>query len=609
MNLAPLPIQKFFSNDGRPLNGGLLFTYVAGTSTKIATYTDSTGGTPNTNPIVLNFRGEANVWLDPTLTYKFVLSPANDTDPPTNPIWSVDNISSGITFASLTQQILGQIIYPRTIGEIYAAVTPQHYIYTPGQVGGLTHNVFRYMTDAEIQSAIAEDGIVDHTAAIQAANDFLEGRSSGGAGGAPHPGGTLFFPAGVYNITGANTLRVGGNVTWRGDQYHAAVLNFPSKTNSGTAITLGPDQSGFFPWTNSYTVGSTIESMYISLDSDNTFAFIIGTPGAHQFSHLKNLLIQGVNHIALQMGSTGGPAFFYVKDVDIVGGTLVSVDRTGLFISSGSIVEVDTVSIDGATGKNFSIGVRVHEGAVKAGNLHFENVDDGFYFDNQSTPNCSTIRGLSGNSTTTNLIHIPSPCNHALTAEGILGLTGDAAHPVAIKNDVTGEALLNTMVGVYSWSGDTTAFRSGSFGYSAFHNTPHIRYGKNAVQAVAQNTVVVLTFPIKDNDWLNSGSEWSGSVYTPKIPGVYRVTVSVQLDSTTWAAGNRFILAIRKSGATHGSMESRSFVGTFLTQLQCTDTIYCAAGDTIDTFVFQNAVATVNTDSSVTTCYIAIDRE
>lgn len=94
VNLSPLPLQKFFDNDGIPLAGGKLFTYLAGTTTKTATYTDSSGGTANTNPVILNFRGEANVWLDPTLSYKFVLSPPTATDPPTNPIWTVDNITA-----------------------------------------------------------------------------------------------------------------------------------------------------------------------------------------------------------------------------------------------------------------------------------------------------------------------------------------------------------------------------------------------------------------------------------------------------------------------------------------------------------------------------------
>lgn len=85
-------MQRFVDSNGNALSGGLLFTYQSGTTTKFQTYTDSTGNTQNTNPIVLNQRGEASVWLVPTQSYKFVLAPANDTDPPTSPIWTEDNI-------------------------------------------------------------------------------------------------------------------------------------------------------------------------------------------------------------------------------------------------------------------------------------------------------------------------------------------------------------------------------------------------------------------------------------------------------------------------------------------------------------------------------------
>lgn len=90
--LAPSPKQQFLDNNGRPLVGGKLFTYEAATTTKLATYTDAGGLTPNSNPVILDFRGEANVWIPPNVAYKFTLAPANDTDPPTNPIWTVDQI-------------------------------------------------------------------------------------------------------------------------------------------------------------------------------------------------------------------------------------------------------------------------------------------------------------------------------------------------------------------------------------------------------------------------------------------------------------------------------------------------------------------------------------
>lgn len=60
-NLSPFPVLRFCDNSGNPLNGGKLFTYTAGTATKQSTFTDSTGGTPNANPTILNSRGEAPV--------------------------------------------------------------------------------------------------------------------------------------------------------------------------------------------------------------------------------------------------------------------------------------------------------------------------------------------------------------------------------------------------------------------------------------------------------------------------------------------------------------------------------------------------------------------
>lgn len=92
--LSPVPKQFFLDNNGKPLVGGKLFTYAAGTTTKLATYTDSSGGTPNSNPIILDFRGEANVWIPPNVAYKYALARSTDTDPPGNPIWTVDHIVS-----------------------------------------------------------------------------------------------------------------------------------------------------------------------------------------------------------------------------------------------------------------------------------------------------------------------------------------------------------------------------------------------------------------------------------------------------------------------------------------------------------------------------------
>lgn len=101
--LSPWPVAHFEDNNGLLCAGCKLFTYAAGTTTKQNTYTSSTGGTPNVNPVILNTRGEANIWLTPGLVYKYVLSPATDSDPPANPFWTVDNIVSPGSLGSTTQ--------------------------------------------------------------------------------------------------------------------------------------------------------------------------------------------------------------------------------------------------------------------------------------------------------------------------------------------------------------------------------------------------------------------------------------------------------------------------------------------------------------------------
>ncbi len=86
--LAPVLKQRFFDLNGVPLAGGLLTTYAAGTTTPLATYTDSTEATPNANPVVLDSQGYCNLWMAAS-NYKFVL-----TDSLSNAILTVDNVQS-----------------------------------------------------------------------------------------------------------------------------------------------------------------------------------------------------------------------------------------------------------------------------------------------------------------------------------------------------------------------------------------------------------------------------------------------------------------------------------------------------------------------------------
>jgi len=85
-NLLPNVVQQFRDSNGNVLAGGKLYSYQAGTSTPLETYTDSTEDPANANPIVLDSTGSANIWIGSS-AYKFVLKDSNS-----NTIWTVDNV-------------------------------------------------------------------------------------------------------------------------------------------------------------------------------------------------------------------------------------------------------------------------------------------------------------------------------------------------------------------------------------------------------------------------------------------------------------------------------------------------------------------------------------
>lgn len=87
--------QHYVDSNGNPLSGAKLFTYTAGSSTKRTTYTNQAGSASNANPIELDANGRPPdpIWLIGGVSYKFVLAPSSDTDPPVSAIETWDNIS------------------------------------------------------------------------------------------------------------------------------------------------------------------------------------------------------------------------------------------------------------------------------------------------------------------------------------------------------------------------------------------------------------------------------------------------------------------------------------------------------------------------------------
>lgn len=85
----PVPFIKFREDDanGFPLAGGKLYSFAAGTSTPLATYTTQGLTVPNANPTILDVSGRASVYIKDGVGYKFTL-----TDALGNQQWTEDNV-------------------------------------------------------------------------------------------------------------------------------------------------------------------------------------------------------------------------------------------------------------------------------------------------------------------------------------------------------------------------------------------------------------------------------------------------------------------------------------------------------------------------------------
>lgn len=96
---------QFFDNNGVPLSGGKIYTYEAGTSTPLATYTSSSGNTAHTNPIVLDSGGRVpnggEIWNALQL-YKFVLKTSTDVT-----IATYDNVGSSFNATAIIANFTG----------------------------------------------------------------------------------------------------------------------------------------------------------------------------------------------------------------------------------------------------------------------------------------------------------------------------------------------------------------------------------------------------------------------------------------------------------------------------------------------------------------------
>jgi len=147
-NLSPVFQDAQFSDAGILLSGGLIYWYLAGTTTAITVYQDAAGAAAHTQPIILNTRGEppAPIYLLQGKAYKAILKTSAGVQ-----IRVIDNITgvndstvlvgSGFTYVQDTGAANAYVINPTQ--PVAALATGQMYVFTAtfASTGASTLNV------------------------------------------------------------------------------------------------------------------------------------------------------------------------------------------------------------------------------------------------------------------------------------------------------------------------------------------------------------------------------------------------------------------------------------------------------------------------------------
>ncbi|HYC00454.1 MAG TPA: hypothetical protein VEC57_15055 [Candidatus Limnocylindrales bacterium] len=195
--MAPVGRQQFHDANGNPLNGGKLYTYLAGTNTPEPVYQNVTLTTPHANPAVTDASGWLTFYLAPGKSYKFVLKTSADVT-----IWTQDNIPA-VPASSTNQDITGIAGESLLAGELC-------YL-SDGTGGGIAGSWYKADADFPYASTTPQLGFVLATLSVGESGTFRQAGAMTLAG--PLTPGAQYFvsaTAGAITATAPTSARAVG---------------------------------------------------------------------------------------------------------------------------------------------------------------------------------------------------------------------------------------------------------------------------------------------------------------------------------------------------------------------------------------------------------------
>lgn len=297
VSTSPQPKLQFFDANGVPLSGGKLYTYAAGTTTPLVSYTDSTGNTPNSNPVILDSRGEASVWLT-GVQYKLALYTSANVL-----VWTVDGLNGPdtATLAALAANNGSSLVGFIQSNAYAVATTVQSKLRE-------RISAFDFMTPEQIASVQARDMVEDVTVPLQNFFNACQGRKG-------------YLPAGTYKKTAQIVMDPQYSYDIEGDGWSS------ENSEQGSIIRDTTSGNGLFIY---YTLGN-----YPGGPPGGGF------PNSDNRVRLAQFALRGPADIALSPGS---------QTIGIEGVNTIVATGTGIWMYWMQALMLDDVWIDGYPG-------------------------------------------------------------------------------------------------------------------------------------------------------------------------------------------------------------------------------------------------------------------
>lgn len=311
--LLPEPKAQFFDSNGNPLNAGKVYTYAAGTTTPLASYTSSTAGVSNSNPVILDSAGRANIWLGSS-SYKIVLKTSADVT-----IWTVDNVNAGGVIGNPWTKT-GTNIYPTSVTnsvsigrstQVNAAALSVDGVIIPqatalqGGDGGATLYSFAYMGSQFAYNSGGLAGVVWADTAGTYTGTLVGGKFVAytldhNAGAVPSATVVNTTSGGFIGVYGRTTAYASGTVPTAASVMGQGMLNIGPAvvTNSFSLQATAGANTGAGSITNA--VGLRIESITYATNN-----WAIQSAGGQSY-HVGNLRIGSTTAPTVALDVTGG---------------------------------------------------------------------------------------------------------------------------------------------------------------------------------------------------------------------------------------------------------------------------------------------------------------